>query len=1049
MTFDPSIREQGYQYFLQEAPELLQVLEQGLLSLREDHSINKVNTLMRATHTLKGAAASIGLDTIATVAHSLEDVFKTFCNPDVEIDLEVETLLLEGFDCLRLPLKAEFAGEPINHFEVLDRTATVFAQLQEKLGDCFGQDAHLPTSAELGFDVTLSIFEVGVAQRLDQLAIVLADDNHQEIISAFRSQAEVFLGLAESLNLPGFGEIAQVTITALDNHPAQAVTIAKSALSDFKSGQAAVLGGDRSQGGQASKALLQIARRTSHPLKEIKPLASEQPRKTTGVWGTLTNLFKFFQEDEDAARPPTQLSTSPTARLLPASDRAEPSVQTIREPQNSELHNQESAILLETIWGGQAVSSDLAAEQSPLLLTAAIETSQPEPKQLTSTAKIPSSQGSRSAVSQKSTLSPTVRVNVEHLDRLNYSVGELLTNQNRQSLQTEQTQAEIRTLYTRLRQQQQQLDQLQDWIYRQSKEQKAKGLTPRKSKQLGELQLLAQRLLADAVQVTEATDAIDLFVQQSSQTLEKQGRLLIGTRDALIEARMLPLGYILDRFHRVLQQLETLHDKQVILELQGTEVMVDKVVVEKLYDPLLHLVRNAFDHGVEPAAIRQQRGKEEVGQIKIIAHNQGRRLLIEVRDDGNGLNFDQIRQRAVDRQLISLEQVNRLTEAQLTDLLFEPGFSTASQVNDLSGRGIGLDVVRDQLKALRGSVTVHSEPGQGTTFTLQIPLSLTIAPLLLCRAGFNTYALLDDAIEQIVLPKTGQLQTRNGCRVLQWSQGSHQTLIPISSLTQILSYNSAVAALSALQTRSGLIAKDQVSPVILIRCQKSLLGLEVDQLLGEQELVIRPLGDLIRVPSYVHGASILADGQLSLVLDGATLLQKTCDRPSAGSDARTHSVPSLSLEQPLTSPQGALPVWLDRDTESSTTILIVEDSITVRQALALTLQKAGYRVFQAEDGSQALEQFQHQTDIQLVICDLEMPRMSGFEFLSHRQQIPALSNVPVMMLTSRSDERHRLLASQLGATAYMTKPYMEYKLLGIVAELLERTVQHARSQGGT
>ena len=1047
MTFDPSIREQGYQYFLQEAPELLQVLEQGLSNFREDHSINKVNTLMRATHTLKGAAASIGLDTIATVAHSLEDIFKTFCNPDVAIDLEIETLLLEGFDCLQLPLKAEFAGEPINHFEVLDRTATVFAQLQEKLGDFFGQDTHLPTSAELGFDVTLSIFEVGVAQRLEQLAIVLADAERPEIISAFRSQAEVFLGLAESLNLPGFGEIAQATITALDNHPAQTVTIAKAALADFKAGQAAVLGGDRSQGGQASKALLQIACRNSHKLDEIEPPV-EPSNVTTGIWGTLrTNFFKFFQEDEDFT---TQVSTPSAVRLLfAADDRADPSAQTVIKPQNSEPQNQDT--LLENIWGGQAVSTDLVFP-SPKLLDASIAPPQPEPSQLTLTSTTPSSQAptnSQKVVSQKNTsLSPNVRVNVEHLDRLNYSVGELLTNQNRQSLQTEQTQAEMRTLYTRLGQQQQLLDELQDWVDRQSKEQKAKGLTPRKSKQFNELQLLAQRLLADAVQLTEATDAIDLFVQQSSQTLEKQGRLLIGTRDALIEARMLPLGYILDRFHRVLQQLETLHNKQVTLELQGTEVMVDKVVVEKLYDPLLHLIRNAFDHGIEPAVIRQQRGKEEAGQIKIIAYNQGRRLVIEVRDDGNGLNFDQIRQRAVDGQLISLEQVSSLTEAQLTDLLFEPGFSTVSQVNDLSGRGVGLDVVRDQLKTLRGSVVVHSEPGQGTTFTLQIPLSLTVAPLLLCRAGFNTYALLDDAIEQIILPKAEQIQTRNGCRVLQWDKESDQKLIPILSLTQILSYRSAVATLSALQTQSGLVGKDQVSPVILMRCQESLLGLEVDQLLGEQELVIRPLGDLIRVTPYIHGASILGDGQLSLVLDGAILLQRAFDRPpDKKPDQRLPSAPLL-VEQPLTSNQSALPAWRDRkpDQESSPSILIVEDSITVRQALALTLQKAGYRVFQAEDGSQALEQFQHQTEIRLVICDLEMPRMSGFEFLSHRQQIPALSNVPVMMLTSRNDERHRLLASQLGATAYMTKPYMEYKLLGIVAELLERTVQHSRAK---
>jgi chemotaxis protein histidine kinase CheA len=248
---------------------------------------------------------------------------------------------------------------------------------------------------------------------------------------------------------------------------------------------------------------------------------------------------------------------------------------------------------------------------------------------------------------------------------------------------------------------------------------------------------------------------------------------------------MLPLAEIFGRLPQILQQLQTLHNKSIELELRGTEVMVDKVVAEKLYDLLLHLIRNAFDHGIEPVEVRRQQGKPEKGRIEICAHNQGRYLVIEVRDDGRGLDFEQIRQRAIAQQQFSPEDASRLNQAQLTNLLFEPGFSTVTQVNDLSGRGIGLDVVQNQLEALRGLVTVHSTPHQGTTFTLQIPLSLSIAQLLVCKAGSKTYAFLDDAIEQIVMPQIGQVQERNYGKTLQWSKGNDKRFVPIHSLVEV------------------------------------------------------------------------------------------------------------------------------------------------------------------------------------------------------------------------------------------------------------------------
>ena len=1033
MITDPTIREQTYQYFLQEAPELLQTLEQGLLNLKENCTINQVNTLMRATHTLKGAATSVDLNTIATVAHSLEDIFRSLCKPDVLIDSEVEALLFEGFECLRLPLTAELTRRTVDHAEILDRAAAVFAQLQTKLGDCFDQTAALPTSAELGFDITQSIFETGVEQRLSQLATALDDDSSEEIATMLWSQTDIFLGLAESLNLPGFGEIAQAVKTALDNYPEQTIAIAETALIDFRRGQAAVLAGDRKRGGQPSELLQQLS-----DLAGVTPVA--------------------------IAPAQSSVKTYPSQKSNPLLENTNAPAQSSVKTHASETS---SNPLLENIWGTQTTTADSTA--NPVLIDpiTSLETIPAVPESVPEdldwiTKRVPVEQSisTPTPLNQKESgsLAPHVRINIKHLEQLNYSMGELLTNQSRHSLQTQQLQTTVQTLLTQLKQHQQLLNQLRQHHTSLTKPLESRqGRKGRMRKQAlpNNSSNLIQSLLDNTVQLTESSEAIELFTRQSNQTLEQQRQLLSNSRDALIEARMLPLAEIFGRLPRVLQQLETLQNhKQITLKLKGTEVLVDKVVAEKLYDPLLHLVRNAFDHGIEPIEVRQQLGKPEKGKIEICAHNQGRYLVIEVRDDGRGIDWDQIRQRAIEKQRLSLDDAMHFTQAQLIDLLFEPGFSTTSQVSDLSGRGIGLDVVRNQLEALRGSVTVQSIPEQSTTFILQIPLSLSIAQLLVCKAGSKTYALLDDPVEQILIPLPSQIQERDNCKVLRWNREGDEKLVPIYSLVKVLDYcSNAFHSLDVLP-QSSLVAKENIKPVILIRYQDNLLGFEVDQLIGAQELVIRPLGILIETPSYIHGASVLADGQLTLVVDGTMLLQKLLKQQQNAVADRKWAVPgtqtllSSTVQQSLFQPHTGIPISPSPipETKTNTRILVVEDSITTRQALVLTLQKAGYQVFQAQDGQEGIEQLQHQVGIQLVICDIEMPHVNGFEFLRHCQQIPGLADIPVLTLTSRNDEQYRLLASQLGAAAYMTKPYMEHKLLGMVANLLEETRLNALSE---
>ncbi len=1112
MTNDPNIHEQSLHYFLQEAGELLQALEKELLSLRKEYSLNKIHSMMRLMHTLKGAAAMVGMETIKSVAHSLEDIFTVLCKPNLPIDAEVEALLFEGYECLRLPLVALFTGGEVNDTEVLDLTANVFAKLQEKLGDFFTDETYLPSSQELGFDLTQSIFEVGVTQQLEEFATVLANGDPVAIASKLRTEAEVFQGLAESLRLPGFGAIAQAAIAALNAHPEQVINIAQTTLLNFQDARTAVLNGDRTQGGQPSPTLQQLSglSTSANPVVELAvsqdnldeteqkvktgTIKKRQTRKTTQTQTTTKRETRKTTQTPTTAK--RQRKKKVAEENLPSSDVSvvaqELSTQaevgwvastTGSKLNLSESQNQESANpLLETIWGA---AERMETPEEIHRLTPSLEESEEFTDEIPPT---PTSETDElNNIFQKEQVSPrSVRVNVEQLESLNYSVGELLTNQNRHSLQNEQLLSAVQVLMSRLKQHSSLLDQLQDqsdfgfsiadfglgFGDRNQPTNNPKSKIPNPKSMRGfdslelnsysESQILIQSILENTVQLAEAIDAIDLFARQSKETVEKQRRLLTSTNDTLMAVRMSPLGELFRRFPPLLQQLEVIYNKPIALEIRGSEVLVDKAVVEKLYDPLLHLIRNAFDHGIESPAIRQQRDKPEKGQIEICAYHQGRYLMIEVRDDGQGLNFDKIRATVVERQFVSLEEASNLNEAELTNLLFEPGFSTNSSVNDLSGRGIGLDVVRTQLQAIGGSIAVSSELHRGTTFILQIPLSLNIAKLLLTQAGDRIYAFFTDAIEQVLMPLAQHIKSWEGGKVLRWGKGADERLIPIYQLSKVLNYSSLLNPLVS-QSKHPFVSQGEVMPIILIRYNDNLLGLEVDQMLGEQELVIRPLGQMIVPPSYIYGGSILADGRLTLVLDGAALIEYVLNqqtsksanylRDSDAANTRLYTNASRDLASsipPILSPspqQRQLPQVraaslppAHADSVSQTTsnkiVLIVDDSITVRQTLALTLQKAGYQVLQAKDGYEAIQQLQHHTDIELVICDIEMPRMNGFEFLKHRQQDLALANIPVIMLTSRSGKKHRLMASELGATAYITKPYLEHKILTTVKDLV-------------
>jgi len=1063
MAIDSDIRDQAYQFFIQEAPELLQVIEAELLTLRQERSTAKIHNLMRAAHSIKGGAASVGLETIKTLAHSAEDIFKGLHNEELEIDAEVESLLLQAYDCLRLPLMEQITTGQFNSEQAMAMAEPVFARIEAQIGEFLRGSANLPSSVELGVDIALSIFEVDVAQGLERLFQFLKgseqhpDQPYLELGAELRAQAEVFAGIAELLNLPGFGAIAQTALAALAAHPDQTVQITQLALADFQAGREAVIAGDRVCGGAPSTALAELAIPTAEG--------------TTSL--SLDDVFGDFALNTEALA----LDSSPAISVTPPVEQA--SADGVAKHYASPVAGEEVTAIpsLDDVFGDFVLTSEAA--DSDLLSSTPVASipapSQELPTDLVHTvdaqAIVPATP-SRATAPQKhegsaTSTAPTpqlsVRVDVDRLERMNNLVGELAINRNGLSLQNDQLQKTVKELLRRFAKFQEMghyLRDLSDQMLVASERYSsrttgtratgvggsgtANSLPQLSSSPLplfdslemdsyGELHSLVQATLEEIVQLEETVGDVVLLAGQSNQTLEQQRQMLGHLRDDLMWARMLPLGEVLNRFPRILRDLSTSYDKPVDLKLSGTGVLVDKAALEKLYDPLLHLLRNAFDHGIEPPESRVEQGKRSQGQIEIRAYHQGSQTIIEVKDDGRGLNLDRIRRKALDLGLLSPEQLAATSTSRLLELLFEPGFSTAPQVSELSGRGVGLDVVRSQLRSLKGTVTVSSEPGQGTTFTLRIPLTLTIAKLLVCYVGSTAFALPSDSIEEILIPQPGQVKQSGGQRFLYWGD----QIVPVYHLSQLLDYAcplpEVVPSLALVTVPSP---DDWAPPMLLLKQDHQILALEIDRLVTEQELVIKPLGAAIAPPSYIYGCTILGDGSLIPVIEAAALLNSFIgeSKTKIATSITADATPRQSGERTNLSPSASPSSSFQRDIAS--TLLVIDDSIAVRQTLALTLQKAGYRVLQARDGREGIDQLQQNSTIQLVVCDIEMPNMNGFEFLSQRRTDPLLSKIPTVMLTSRSSDKHRRLAMHLGANNYFTKPYIEQEFLAAIKGMI-------------
>ncbi|MBE9159446.1 response regulator [Nodosilinea sp. LEGE 06152] len=1056
MATNSHIRDQAYQFFVEEAPELLQTIESGLLTLGQQRHTADIHQIMRAAHSLKGGAASVGLESIKAIAHRLEALFKALYSEAVVVDSNLESQLLRAYDCLRLPLTQQLTEGTFDSDQALALAEPVLRELEQHLASAMAETENfIPSSSDLGFDMATSIFDVDVQQGLDHLARVLENPQAHEVAGELRAQAEIFLGFAELLDLPGFAQIAETALQALAANPDHALEVTQLAIADFRQGRAAVLTSKSTTGGAPSAALQALAT-APDPFLELSPESPLEPdldlpleaaaeQFLASVFGdddladatwnedllSATDALAWLTETQSPAAADLALPSNPTPLSPSLTDVFAPATST-PDSTSSPFSFPGSELSLESMF--TPGESSLAAEDNPT----------PSPP-LSSSPSLPDPPPSPSLPA-----SLTVRVDTQRLTRLDNQFGELTINRNGLALQTNQIRLGLRELisrFERVRATVEQLQEISDQMLitpdRQRQPVAIGGFAPAQRSTIPGFDSLemdtyttlythTQTLLEEMVQLEEAAADIALFNRQADQLLGQHRKMLSQVQEDLMYARMVPMGQVLNRFPRVLRDLSNTYGKPAELSLEGTALLVDKAVLEKLYDPLLHLLRNGFDHGLEPAEERDRQGKPWAGQISMRVCYRGRQIAIEVSDDGRGIDLERVRQRLIDLGWLSRAEVATATADQLYRYLFEPGFSTAQQVSDLSGRGVGLDVVQDQLQRLKGTVTVQSVPGAGTRFTLSLPMTLSIVNLLICFVGSTPIAFRSDSITEILVPRSHQLNQQPDQTWLTW----HDQQVPVYSLSKLLSYRCLRPELPLSQVLAAVPSPaDWEAPVLILdrgdrqlesASNRRYVAIQVDRLVTEQESVIKPFGSALSPPPYAYGCTVLGDGSVIPVIDGQVFLDHLLNRPAS------HDL-EAAPEKPLP-PKEAIPSVI---LHAATTVLVVDDAVTSRRTLALSLERAGYRVLQARDGQEALEQLAQNPAVRLIVCDIEMPNMNGFEFLTARRQNPALAAIPTLMLTSRSNDKHRWLAMQLGATDYFTKPYLEQEFLGAIATHLQ------------
>ncbi|BAQ61590.1 signal transduction histidine kinase CheA [Geminocystis sp. NIES-3708] len=948
--------------FLEEAQGYLDQIESVLLTLNSDTCDPfGLDLVLRSAHSLKGGAGMMGFSYLSQVSHRIEDFFKILKvkNDPLLFTSEVESLLLKGVDALRDIVTFYRQETPIDNDFIENQINPIFKNLRQYLGDLEEDDENALFALEQSSGVELELFEEEVDRLLNQFEQQIFSLSGEELqqglivlcaeLIVFSQMADIepFTALSESIQ-------AQILFMETDDLP----NFAHQAVNIWKRSHSLVLRGS----------LDKIPTIFEPEIFNFDTSLNET--NWDEIEGFNLDIETEFNLDDEYL---TQLQQSESLSLKDVE---------IKIPQTI-LNNQNKKII------EPSLTKDNTSEQALQM----------------------------------------VRIPVKQLTQFNTIFGKLILERNTINRQLEELKNFASLLRDRMIQLEESQQQLTKWYDRASieglitsssqiltsaisngssntilKESQTDNFDILEMDRYTDLHLISQEQIETIVQLKEVSTDIQLGLLDMQGVIGELNQTTTALQKNITRTQMTPFADVVKVFPRMMRDLSVQFKKQVKLNIKGEGTLIDRSILDKLNSPLNHLLRNAFDHGIESSDNRIAKGKSPQGNITIAAVNRANQTIITIEDDGDGIALQKIKNRLL-QQGIPSSDIEKMSEAQILDYIFEPGFSTKDKVTELSGRGVGMDVVKTNLREIRGDIQVKTKEGIGTSFIINIPFSLSVLRVMLLERSGLVFAIPMNSIRELKSFNTWEINTIDNQDKTLW-KGEN---IPVIKLEQHLIFNRPYKS----NPLKGNPKIDR-STFVIVGDNDTLGGIYLDRVWGEQEVTVYPIQSPIPLTLGFNNSIILGDGRVIPLIDPSEMLQE-CLGNSASSIQVDNSVSKLTK--------------IYHPAPFRNHILIVDDSINVRNYLALTLEKAGYQVEEAKDGREAVDKLFNGLSVKAVISDVEMPRLDGYGLLEEVKGKKEFHNLPIIMLTSRSNEKHRKVAFNLGASAYFSKPYNEQELL--------------------
>jgi chemosensory pili system protein ChpA (sensor histidine kinase/response regulator) len=1055
------LNEQGAEFvevFLQEASEHLQFLREysGILQDAYPQS-SDIERIYISAHTLAGTSGSYGFPLFSEISGKLAHIFQYAMNATIAPDAAAplvefisEAIAILESDLLMISANAIEAVEDIGAFKQRYPFAFQAAAVEE------------PAPAPVAAVGTTAEEPAAVAEQQNAgangapLPSLLPEDGEvpAEILEFFVPEAEEHLQIITdcllSLETNPTAEEIHRLLRAMHTVKGSAAQVGLQRISRVAHRAEDLIGRLREGALRPSAEIIDICLEAVDALKKfLYRQWTDDATMHAAVRALFSRIGRLVPEEQEAAAevPAAASVAQPVAEPIAAlaAEPASPAETITAEVATvgTSAGATESAVAAGAV-AAAASAASMAVPQAAALPQTELP-AEPAVEQRSPLVKTGYAEGSKDADLKKEPAampqSKSVRIGLERLDRMMNAVGELVINRTRMLGRVAELERLADVLNFSKARMQDKVSEFQDKhefsrinivpakpaseifplrggysSYSHSFDHSLAEFSELELDRYDDFNILSRSLTEISADITEVLTQLDGFVRRVDSDIDEFTKLAHRLQDEITQARMVPIGNLYTRLSRTVRDAAKAVNKTVELTLAGAETELDNNIIQQISDPLIHLVRNAVAHGIERDDERYSSGKSDHGNIAVRAYHRGNHIYIEVEDDGRGIDFERVRRTATENGLITAESAAELGENDLLDFLFHPGFSTAPRKTELAGRGVGLDVVKSNLSELNGEIEVETEKGQGTRFTLKVPLTLIISQALFVRCGKHMFAMPLAFVEEIRRLRVNEIEEVGG-----------------KLLTKVRDVVTEIVRLD------GALGLEPIEPVnnffrmVIVNVAGRQVGVVVEEVIRKDEIVIKSLGEYLRNCKMFPGATIAPDGSLILLIDVNRLVAgEAIERRPLMTSANAARIFAPGAEAVA---RGSLPPQVIDVVPDEKVVVLVDDSISVRKFVGRMLEKAGYRVKLAADGLEALE-IVTQTRCDLVVTDLEMPRTNGYELLAHLRQDVATRSIPVMVVTSRAGAKHRDRAIKEGAAAFMTKPVQEDQFITAVIRLI-------------